>query len=158
MFPIASFQYPMTETAVTVLDLNPNSQTTSAFYLENIYQLQFLADSNLSRQPFPANPLRPPPFSSPNYVIWVNSLWFLCLAISLTYVMLATLVQQWARRYLRITRRPRHSPHDGFRIRAFFSHGVDDLGVSRVVEDTYRRRLISISSCSLRAFSFISSM
>jgi Family of unknown function (DUF6535) len=48
--------------------------------------------------------------------------------------MLATLVQQWARRYLRITRREPSSPQDGARIRAFFAHGVEKLGFTRVVE------------------------
>ncbi|KAI0253404.1 hypothetical protein BJV78DRAFT_1351773 [Lactifluus subvellereus] len=66
--------------AVTVIDLKPNSQDTSAFYLENIYQL--LADPNISRSSIPVTPLRPPPFSPPKYVILVNSLWFLSLAIS----------------------------------------------------------------------------
>jgi Family of unknown function (DUF6535) len=116
---------------VTVLDLKPNSQDTSAFYLQNIYQLQFLADSNVAR---PSVPATPPPFSPPTYVIWVNSLWFLSLVISLTCAMLATLVQQWARRYLRITHRELSSPHDGARIRAFFAHGVEKLGFTRVVE------------------------
>jgi Family of unknown function (DUF6535) len=119
---------------VTVLDLKPNSQDTSAFYLQNIYQLQLLADSNESRPLVPATPAVPPPFSPPRYVIWVNSLWFLSLVISLTCAMLATLIQQWARRYLRITQREPSSPHDGARIRAFFSHGVEKLGFTRVVE------------------------
>jgi Family of unknown function (DUF6535) len=119
---------------VTVLDLKPNSQDTSAFYLQNIYQLQLLADSNVSRSSIPVTPAIPPPFSPPKYVIWVNSLWFLSLVISLTCAMLATLVQQWARRYLRITHREPSSPHDGARIRAFFAHGVENLGFSRVVE------------------------
>jgi Family of unknown function (DUF6535) len=48
--------------------------------------------------------------------------------------MLATLVQQWARRYLRITHREPSSPQDGARIRAFFVHGVEKLGFTRVVE------------------------
>ncbi|KAI0253408.1 hypothetical protein BJV78DRAFT_208802 [Lactifluus subvellereus] len=118
--------------AVTVMDLKPNSQDTSAFYLENIYQL--LADPNISRSSIPVTPLRPPPFSPPKYVIWVNSLWFLSLAISLTCAMLATLIHQWARRYLRMTHRLRDSPHDAARIRAFFAHGIDKFRFSWVVE------------------------
>jgi Family of unknown function (DUF6535) len=119
---------------VTVIDLKPNSQDTSAFYLGNIYQLQLLADSNASRPSIPVTPVTPPPFSPPTYVIWVNSLWFLSLVISLTCALLATLVQQWARRYLRITQRPRYSPHDRARIRAFFAHGVERMRFSWVVE------------------------
>ena len=118
--------------SVTILDLKPNSQDTSAFYLGNIYRL--FADPNVSRSSIPVAPLRPPPFSPPKYAIWVNSLWFLSLAISLTCAMLATLIQQWARRYLRMTHRPRDSPHDAARIRAFFAHGIEKYRFSWVVE------------------------
>jgi Family of unknown function (DUF6535) len=117
---------------VTVLDLKPNPQDISAFYLENIYKLQFSADANPSQSPVPVTPATPPPFSPPNYVIWVNSLWFLSLTISLTCAMLATMLQQWARRYLRITQKPRYTPHDGARIRAFFARGVKTLRFSVV--------------------------
>ena len=48
--------------------------------------------------------------------------------------MLATLIQQWARRYLRMTHRPRDSPHDAARIRAFFAHGIEKFWFSWVVE------------------------
>ena len=46
------------------------------------------------------------------------------LVISLTCALLATFLQQWARRYLKITQ-SRYSPHKRARIRAFFSEGVD---------------------------------
>ena len=46
------------------------------------------------------------------------------LVISLTCALLATVLQQWARRYLKITQ-TRYSPHKRARIRAFFSEGVD---------------------------------
>ena len=48
--------------------------------------------------------------------------------------MLATLIQQWARRYLRMTHRPRDSPHDAARIRAFFADGIEKFRFSWVVE------------------------
>ncbi|KAH9971313.1 hypothetical protein BGW80DRAFT_1143582, partial [Lactifluus volemus] len=83
--------------AVSIQDLRPNPQDTAAFYLANIYQL--LADPNISRASIPATPATLPPFSPPRYAIWVNSLWFLSLVISLTSALLATLLQQWARRY-----------------------------------------------------------
>ena len=72
----------------------------------------------------PSAPPSPPPFSPPNHAIWVNALWFLSLAISLTCALLATLLQQWARRYLKITQ-SRYSPHKRARIRAFFAEGVE---------------------------------
>ncbi|KAH9959540.1 hypothetical protein BGW80DRAFT_1183447, partial [Lactifluus volemus] len=83
--------------AVSIQDLRPNPQDTAAFYLANIYQL--LADPNISLASTLATPATLPPFSPPRYAIWVNSLWFLSLVISLTGALLATLLQQWARRY-----------------------------------------------------------
>ncbi|KAI0246407.1 hypothetical protein BJV78DRAFT_151798 [Lactifluus subvellereus] len=121
--------------AVTVLDLKPSAQDTSAFYLQKIYELQVLVNSgsNAPRTSIPSTPAQPKPFSPPKYAIWVNSLWFLSLTISLTCAMLATLLQQWARRYLRITQPPRYSPHDRARIRAFYADGVDKLHLSWAV-------------------------
>lgn len=94
-----------------------------------MYQLQ--ADPNVSR---PSVPSEPPAFSPPKYAIWVNSLWFLSLVISLSCAMLATSLQQWARRYLRVAQPPRSSPHKRARMRAFFANGVDKCHVPWVVE------------------------
>jgi Family of unknown function (DUF6535) len=118
--------------AVSVQDLRPNPQDTAAFYLENIYRL--LADPNISRVSILASPARPPPFSPPTYAIWVNSFWFLSLAISLTCALLATLLQQWARRYVTVTQPPRYSPHKRARIRAFFADGIEKLHLPWAVE------------------------
>ena len=78
-------------------------------------------------------PTSPPPFIPPNYAIWVNTLWFLSLVISITCALLATLLQQWARRYLKVTQ-PRYSPHKRARIRAFFAEGVDKFLLPWAVE------------------------
>jgi Family of unknown function (DUF6535) len=118
--------------AVSVQDLRPNSQDTSAFYLKNIYRL--LADPNVSRAAILATPAEPPPFSPPKSAVWVNSLWFLSLVISLTCALLATLLQQWAGRYLTITQPPRYSPHKRASIRAFFANGVEKFHLPRSVE------------------------
>src|SRR6266481_7821523 len=85
--------------AFIVQDLRPNSQDTSAFYLGNIYQV--LADPNATRSSIPPPVAQPPPFSPPRYAVWVNSLWFLSLVMSLTCALLATSLHQWARRYIR---------------------------------------------------------
>ena len=66
-------------------------------------------------------------------LVWVNALWFLSLVISLTCALLATLLQQWARRYLKVTQ-PRYSPHKRARIRAFFAEGVDKFLLPWAVE------------------------
>lgn len=53
--------------------------------------------------------------------------------MSLTCALLATLLQQWARRYLRVTH-PKCGPLKRSRIRAFFSEGIDKLHVPWAVE------------------------
>ncbi|KAI9431651.1 hypothetical protein H4582DRAFT_2062513 [Lactarius indigo] len=94
--------------AISIQDLQLNSQDTSVFYLQNIYQL--LSDPNRPYPTIPPTPSNPPTFSPPTYAVWVNALWFLSLAISLTCGLLATLLQQWACRYIKITQTWK-SPH-----------------------------------------------
>jgi hypothetical protein len=103
-----------------------------AFYLANIYQLLAAANgTQVSIPPSLSNPASS--FTPPKYAIWVNSLWFLSLAISLMCALLATLLQQWARRYISATQ-PLYSPHKRGRIRAFFAEGVDNLHLPWAVE------------------------
>jgi len=110
---------------VSIQDLRPDPQDNSSFYLENIFQL--LADTNASSTSTPSTAAtKPPPFSPPRYAIWVNSLWFLSLVISLTSALLATLIQQWTRRYFKATQ-PQNSPDKRARIHRLLSSGVDDL-------------------------------
>ena len=106
--------------SVSIQDIQQNPQDTSNFYLANIYQL--LAETNQSNVSI-SLPTSPPPFSPPTFAVWVNSLWFLSLAISITCALLATLLQQWARRYLKVTQ-TRSSLHKRARIRSFFAEGV----------------------------------
>ncbi|KAF8257558.1 hypothetical protein EI94DRAFT_1278403, partial [Lactarius quietus] len=113
--------------SVSIQDIQENPQDTSNFYLSNIYRT--MADPNISS----SLPASPPPFSPPNYAIWVNALWFLSLVISITCALLATLLQQWARKYLKVTQ-PRYSPHRRARIRAFFAEGVDKFLLPWAVE------------------------
>ncbi|KAH8980245.1 hypothetical protein EDB86DRAFT_3088031 [Lactarius hatsudake] len=114
--------------SVSIQDIRPNPQGTSNFYLANIYHT--VSNPNQSNIPLPSSP---PSFSPPTYAVWVNSLWFLSLVISLTCALLATLLQQWARRYLKVTQ-SRYSPHKRARIRAFFAEGVDKFLLPWVVE------------------------
>jgi hypothetical protein len=119
---------------VSIQDIRSNPQDTSNFYLANIYQV--IADPNPSPLKFLniSLPSSPPPFSPPTYAVCVNSLWFLSLVISLTCALLATLLQQWARRYVKVTQPLRYSPHKRARIRAFFFEGVEKFLVSWAVE------------------------
>ncbi|KAH9991181.1 hypothetical protein BJV77DRAFT_963013 [Russula vinacea] len=118
--------------AVTVQDLRPNSQDTSAFYLGNIYGV--LADPNATRSSIPSPVAKPPPFSPPRYAIWVNSLWFLSLVMSLSCALWATSLQQWARRYIRLTQPAQCQPEKRARMRAFFAKGVEKMHIPWAVE------------------------
>jgi hypothetical protein len=63
----------------------------------------------------------------------VNSLWFLSLAINLACSVLANLLQQWARRYIRGTH-PRYVPKKRARTRAFYARGVEKFRLPLVFE------------------------
>ena len=118
--------------SISIQDLKPNSQDTSAFYLANIYQL--LSNENGTQVIIPPSLSNPADSFTPSTAaVWVNSLLFLSLVISLTCAFLATLLQQWARRYLRITN-SRCSPRKRARIRAFFAEGVERLHIPWTVE------------------------
>ena len=106
---------------MSIQDLQQNPQDVSNFYLANIYQATISpSGSNISS----SLPVSPPPFSPPTYAVWVNALWFMSLVISLTCAFLAILLQQWARRYLKVTH-SRLSPDKRAHIRAFFAEGVE---------------------------------
>jgi Family of unknown function (DUF6535) len=119
---------------VTVQDIRPNSQDTSAFYLARINQ-QLSKQLNEPQDPIPKSLSNNPAqsFSAPTSAVWVNGLWFLSLVISLTCALMATLLQQWARRYLEVAY-PTYSPHKRARIRAFYSEGVKNLHVPWTAE------------------------
>ncbi|KAI0298944.1 hypothetical protein BC826DRAFT_90024 [Russula brevipes] len=119
--------------AVTLPDIRQSSQDASTYYLAQIYQQQVF-QSNGSRISIPSSLSDPSqPFTPPAAAVLVNGLWFLSLIISLTCALLATLLQQWARRYL-IVAHPRHRPRKRARIRAFYAQGVENLHVSWTVE------------------------
>ena len=119
---------------MTVQDLRPNSQDTSAFYLGNIYQV--LADPNVTLSSTLSPVAKPPTFSPSRDAVWVNSLWFLSLVMSLSCALWATSLQQWARRYLGRTQPARCSPEKRarMRMRAFFADGVDKMHIPWAVE------------------------
>ena len=119
---------------MSIQDLRPNSQDTSAFYLGNIYQI--LADPNVTVPPTSTlSPvIKPPLFSPPRYAVLVNSLWFLSLIISLACALLSTLLQQWARRYIRVTQPARCNPEKRARVRAFFAGGMENMCLPFAVE------------------------
>jgi hypothetical protein len=106
---------------VSIPDLRPNSQDTSAFYLKNIYQL--FGNPNVSHPSIPSALAKPPAFSPPRYAIWVNSLWFLSLAVSLSCATGALLRRNWALHYIAISKPLGYTSEKQARIRAFFAKG-----------------------------------
>ena len=108
---------------ISIPDLKSNSQDTSAFYLKNIYQLQALGNPNVSHQSILSALAEPAPFSPPKYAIWVNSLWFLSLAISLSCATEASTVRNWAVQYISVSRPPHYTSEKQARIRAIFAKG-----------------------------------
>ena len=119
---------------MTVQDIRPNPQDTSNFYLARINQ-QLSKQLNEPQDPIPTSISNNPAqsFSAPTSAVWVNGLWFLSLVISLTCALMATLLQQWARRYLEVAY-PRYSPPRRARIHAFYSEGVENMHVPWTVE------------------------
>ena len=119
---------------MSIQGLQQNSPDISAFYLANIFQL-LAADLNGSHVYIP--PMLSPPSASvsvPKHAVWVNSLWFLSLVISLMCALSATFVRQWADRYIKVTAgQEPHSLHQQARIRAFFAEGVDNSRLPLVV-------------------------
>ncbi|KAF8486401.1 hypothetical protein DFH94DRAFT_713162, partial [Russula ochroleuca] len=65
------------------------------------------------------------------------------LVLSMTYALLATLIQQWARRYLQLTRR-NYPPHIRAHIREYFALGADRFRVSTLVEALPALLIISV--------------
>jgi hypothetical protein len=115
---------------MSIQDIQADPQDTSNFYLASIHQA--LTSSNLSNISLPPSP---PLFTPPTYGIWVNSLWFLSLIISMTCAVLANLLQQWARKYLKVTR-PHSTASEVRRARhcAFYADGVENFLLPWVFE------------------------
>ncbi|KAH9059829.1 hypothetical protein EDB87DRAFT_729833 [Lactarius vividus] len=108
-----------TAIGLTFSDLKPDPQDTSNFYLANIYQLL----ANGSQVTITTALPDPPAFSPSLTAVWVNSLWFLSLVISLTCAVFAIMLQQWAHSYLTAAR-PRYTLLKNARIRELLAEGV----------------------------------
>ena len=103
-------------------DLRLNPQDVSAFYLSQIYQLS--AGPNGTSLPLPFKVSDPSTFSPAPSSVRASVVWSLSLVISLTCTVIATLLRQWARRYLYITQDPR-GPRNRARIRELVAQGVE---------------------------------
>ncbi|KAI0266197.1 hypothetical protein BC834DRAFT_146102 [Gloeopeniophorella convolvens] len=72
-------------------------------------------------------------FTPSSSAVRVNVFWFLSLVLNLICALVATLVQQWSRRYQQLTRR-RSTPHKRGRVRAFLHRGIERSQLTCVVE------------------------
>ncbi|KAI9508985.1 hypothetical protein F5148DRAFT_823184 [Russula earlei] len=99
--------------------LSRNSNDTTNQLLTQISQQ--LSASATGSEPPP--PFSLPPFAVPAAMLQVNILWFLSLSLSLACALSATLVQQWARKYLLTTQLP-SSPQRRARVRTYLFQGV----------------------------------
>ena len=94
---------------------------------------QQLSSANSTSSISTAFPTIQSPFSPSASVVFINSVWFLSLVLSLTCALMATLLQQWARRYLQIVRQ-NHPPHIRANIREYFYQGARRFGIFGLVE------------------------
>jgi hypothetical protein len=79
--------------------------------------------SNLVNQPSPPG----------TAIVWINTLWLISLVLSLTCALIATLLQQWARRYIetpKFTNVPRHRA----RVRSLLLVGTKQYKITLIVE------------------------
>jgi hypothetical protein len=102
--------------------------------LGDIYEV--LVDQNVTLHVPPSHPLSPnqPPFSRPRYPVWVNSLGSLSLVVSLSRALLATSLQHWGRRYIRLAQPARQTRKKRARMRAFYATGSEKMAVPWAVE------------------------
>ena len=122
MATFISISYP-------TLQQDPN--LTTHFLLAQISQQ--LSNANTNNTSNHLGPSIQLPFSPSTSVVFVNTVWFLSLVISLICALLATLLQQWARRYLEVVER-NNPPHIRAHIREFFSRGVRKFVVIGIVD------------------------
>ncbi|KAN0137372.1 hypothetical protein V8E53_004817 [Lactarius tabidus] len=84
-------------TGASVPGLKPDPRETSAFYLARASQM--FANASGVQIDIPYMPPDPAEFSPSRPAVWVNSFWFLSLALSLSCILLASSLQRWALRY-----------------------------------------------------------
>ncbi|KAH9972930.1 hypothetical protein BGW80DRAFT_275275 [Lactifluus volemus] len=116
---------------LTVPDLKQDPLDRPTFYLENIYNLQILADSKAS---LPSTPAQPSQFSAPKYAIWVNTLLFLSLCLNIFTAYLALWIRGPVSREFLDTKSPEFSPHYRARKREALACEINDsLAISAIV-------------------------
>ncbi|KAI9434955.1 hypothetical protein H4582DRAFT_726870 [Lactarius indigo] len=121
-----------------LLQQDPNAPTTQSLLIKISQQL---ADPNGIVPP--ASSFDQSSFVPSGWVVFINSVWFLSLVLSLTCALIATLLQQWARRYLQMVQ-GNHPPHDRAHIREYFSRGAHRFRIFALVEALPFLLLVSV--------------
>ncbi|KAH9954569.1 hypothetical protein BC827DRAFT_1143419, partial [Russula dissimulans] len=109
--------------------LNRDPADASVILLEQV-TAQLAAISNGERVAAPTLDA----FKVPRYAIHVNIFWFLSLCLALAAGLGSTLVQQWLRRYARLTQRAK-SPMRRVRIRTFLFDGMQVFHIRWFIEN-----------------------
>ncbi|KAF8272415.1 hypothetical protein EI94DRAFT_1718601 [Lactarius quietus] len=110
-------------------NLKPDPGEATARLLRQVTQ-QLAAISNGTQLALPTDDVFKPKPSA----IHVNIMWFLSLCISLSCALAATLVQQWARRYLRLSQGERAAQRR-VRIRTYLFEGIHLFHTRWIVEN-----------------------
>ena len=101
------------------------SATVGAFIIEFYKQLSNSGSQTvtpLGNGKYSITP-NPPSHSDSVSLIWANAMWLISLVLSLTSALIATLLQQWARRYVEMPTRP-GDPKNRARVRSFLFLGT----------------------------------
>jgi hypothetical protein len=101
------------------------SATVGAFIIEFYKQLSNSGSQTvtpLGNGKYSITP-NPPSHSDSVSLIWANAMWLISLVLSLTSALIATLLQQWARRYVEMPTRP-GDPKNRSRVRSFLFLGT----------------------------------
>ena len=110
--------------------LSPDTGVQTVFLLEQIsQQLAGLANHTIV-QPVAYSP--PSPTAS---IVCVNAMWVLSLVLSIASALSATLMQQWARRYIQLPQVPSVQTERA-RVRSYLYLGTVKYGMRRAVETT----------------------
>ncbi|KAG9076192.1 hypothetical protein FS749_012066 [Ceratobasidium sp. UAMH 11750] len=80
--------------------LQPDPAETSAQTLSLISQTLFAMANTQPGSAFSFTPPEPPSFVAPTSAVWVNTLWFLSLSLSVAVSLIAMLGKDWARGYM----------------------------------------------------------
>jgi hypothetical protein len=107
--------------------LSPDSAAQTVVLLGQISQ-QF---ANFPNGNYSSAPIQT--FSPSTSIVWVNAMWLISLVLSLTSALIATLLQQWARRYVETPNVP-NEPNHRARVRWFLFLGTDLYKMRLLVE------------------------